>query len=85
MTCRQEILNIIRSLVQDRPDGEFGVAEVIRAMRAQRSQYPKGTVMSHVTSFMCANAPRARNRQYDDLERVGRGRYRLRGDNQRTS
>ncbi|GHF61494.1 hypothetical protein HNQ07_004169 [Deinococcus metalli] len=78
MTCRDEILSVIRRLIQDRPDGEFGLSEVIQAMRTERSPYHKGTIMSYITSFMCANAPSARYRKYNDLERVGRGRYRLR-------
>ncbi|WP_412027898.1 hypothetical protein [Deinococcus yunweiensis] len=81
MTCRDAILHTIRILIRDRPDGLFSPRDVMRIMRAQRSPYALATIEAHITSVMCVNAPPRPGRRFPDLERVSRGRYRLRPAN----
>lgn len=78
MTCRDEILTVVRSLVAGRPGRDFTVLEVVDAMRASGSRYAESTVRTHVTSLMCADAPQHHGTKYADFEHVGHGRYRLR-------
>jgi hypothetical protein len=50
---------------------------VISELRRRRSVYEESTIRTHVTSKMCRNAPDHQDTAYNDLEQVGRGRYRL--------
>lgn len=75
-SCREEILAVLPAV--SGPDGTFEVGSVLAALRARGSRYSDATVRTHVTSRMCADSPDHHGSVYDDLERVGRGRYRLR-------
>lgn len=76
--CREEVLAVARLLhAEGRED--FSPADVVDAMRAAGTRYAESTIRTHVVSRMCADAPDNHGTTYDDLERVGRGRYRLRG------
>jgi len=48
-------------------------------MQRDGTQYEASTILTHVQSRMCADAPDNHGTTYADLERVARGRYRLRG------
>lgn len=73
-TARDEILDAIRRLGTD----VFSIRDVIDELRARGSRYRDSTIRTHITSRMCANAPDHHGTVYPDLERVGRGLYRLR-------
>jgi hypothetical protein len=77
-TCRDEILAAIVRLERESPDGTVSPQDVVDALARMGSRYPASTIRTHVTSKMCADTPEHHARVYDDLERVGRGRYRLR-------
>jgi hypothetical protein len=79
MTARDEVLAAARSLAARSEDGTFSLANVISELRRRRSMYEESTIRTHVTSTMCSNAPDHHGTDYDDLERVDRGRYRLAG------
>ncbi len=74
--CREAILAVLPSVTAQ--DGTFSLASVVAALRAQGCRYGESTIRTHVTSRMCADAPDHHAKTYDDLERVGRGLYRLR-------
>ncbi|GHF54205.1 hypothetical protein HNQ07_003572 [Deinococcus metalli] len=78
MTCRDDILEVIRELVQGRTDQTFGAADVVAGMKARGHQYKELSIRTYVTSTLCAPAPDPTGRRTQDLERVTRGRYRLR-------
>ncbi|THF88416.1 hypothetical protein E7T09_04205 [Deinococcus sp. KSM4-11] len=77
MTYRDEILDVVRDLVRDRPTRQFTLAEVIVEMQERGSACKIPTINTYVSSMMCVNAPRHRRKQYADFERVGPGQYRL--------
>ncbi|WP_412027900.1 hypothetical protein [Deinococcus yunweiensis] len=77
MTCREAILQVVRELVQDRPDRVFWTFEVLERMRWSGSPYPASTIRSAISMEMCVDTASAVPPLYRDLERVGRGRYRL--------
>lgn len=73
MGCRENILDVIRA---ERLD-TFSPSDVIEAMRRAGSPYSSSTIRTHVCSRMCGNAPDHHATVFNDLVRVGRGRYRL--------
>jgi hypothetical protein len=77
-TARQEILTAARQLARRSPDGSFALMEIVGEMRRGGSRYAESTIRTHVTSRMCADSPDHHDTTYDDLERLDRGRYRLR-------
>ena len=76
MGAREELLAAAHSLA-DSGTTLFTPAELIARARAEGSQYPDSTLRTHVVSVMCSNAPVNHGTTYGDLERVGRGLYRL--------
>lgn len=75
-TCRDEILEVANSLVKD-GNGSFTIVQVISEMRRRGSRYAESTIRTHVTSFMCSNAPENHSTTYQDFERIDRGLYRI--------
>lgn len=77
-SARQEILAAARKLSDRSPDRSFSLMDIITELRRSGSRYAESTIRTHVTSRMCANAPDHYGTTYDDFERLGGGRYRLR-------
>jgi hypothetical protein len=57
---------------------DFTVAEIVGQMQLAGTRYAQSTIDTHVRSRLCADAPDNHGTTYADLQRVGRGRYRLR-------
>lgn len=66
-------------MVAQSQDGEFSLACIIAEVKARGSGYSVRTIRTHVTSRMCANAPRNHAVVYNDFWCIdrGSGRYRL--------
>lgn len=66
-------------MVTQSPDGEFSLTGIIAEMKARGSEYSERTIRTHVTSRMCANAPKNHAIVYNDFWCIdrGSGRYRL--------
>ncbi len=77
MTCRDKVLNCAKHIVHQTGRNEFTVQEIINCMQLQGTAYDEQTIRIHVTSKMCANAPKNGGASYDDFEGIGRGLYRL--------
>lgn len=77
MTCRTDILAVARLLSQQSADGTFAAQDVVAALRARGTTHLDTTIRRHVSSEMCRNATGSAAARYHDLERVGRGRFRL--------
>lgn len=78
MTCRDEILKAAEFLARNSGDGTFSPADVVHRMQSLGTEFTESTIRTHVVSRMCHEAPENHASRYDDLERVERGRYRLR-------
>lgn len=76
MTARWEILEAARRL-RGRGLEPFAPADILRELRATGSTYPESTLRTYIVSVMCIDAPSNHAVRYPDLERVGRGQYRL--------
>ena len=83
MTCRDEILAAFLRLATRTSRDTFSPAEIVKEVRSQGSDYQESTIRTHVVSRMCADAPDHHAVVYADLERVGRGLYRLRNNRTR--
>lgn len=77
MTCRDEVIAAFESLARRHGRDTFSPAEIVDEMRRHGSRYRESTIRTHVVSRMCANAPDHHGVVYDDLERTGRGQYKL--------
>jgi hypothetical protein len=77
-TARSEILVTARKLAEQSVDGSFTLLGILAEMRRAGSKYTESTIRTHVTSRMCADAPAHHGTTYDDFQRLGGGRYRLR-------
>lgn len=78
-SARAEILDVIQSLTLRSGRSEVQVREVVDEMRRLRSRYTESTVRTMMTSHMCAQVHGPNIGTYDDLDRIDRGTYRLRG------
>jgi hypothetical protein len=74
--AREQILRAARRLDGGR-GASFTIAEIVAEVRRYGATLADSTIRTHVTSRMCANAPKNHGTVYADLERVDRGRYRL--------
>ncbi len=83
MTCRDEILTAIHRYSSRTSRKVFTAAEIVAEMKSMRSPYRDSTIRTHIVSRMCSNAPDHHAVVYDDLERVGPGKYRLRTEQPR--
>jgi len=77
MTCRDEILACANRIVQQKGINEFSLREIIDCMEAAGTKYKESTIRTHVTSRMCANAPKHHATKFNDFERISHGIYRL--------
>jgi hypothetical protein len=77
-TARAEILATARRLAGQSADGSFTLAQILASMNHAGTLYAESTIRTHVTSRMCADAPDHHATTYDDFQRLGIGRYRLR-------
>jgi len=73
MTARSEILEAAKSLT-NRGISPFSPIQLIREIEQTGTSYPEETLRTHITSWMCVDAP-GHNPSYRDLKRVGHGQY----------
>ncbi len=77
-TCRAEILDAFDRLQRRHGRAVFAPVEIVQEVLAVSDRYPEHTIRTEIVSRMCVEAPVHHAVAYDDLERVDRGRYRLR-------
>ena len=77
LTCRDEILAAIRRLQSRHGRAAFRLDEIAQEVRAATNRYNESTIRTQVVSKLCKQAPVHHGTVYDDLDRVGRGLYRL--------
>ncbi len=76
MTCRDEILSAFERLERRHGRRNLGLSEVVQEVEAAGTDYAESTIRTHISSVMCRDSPVNHGTVYDDLERVGHGRYR---------
>ena len=75
MTCRDAALAAFERLEHRHDRSDFDLAEIVQEVQASGAAFKESTIRTHVTSRMCADAPDRHATTYDDLDRVGHGRY----------
>ncbi|WP_420490571.1 DUF7669 domain-containing protein [Neobacillus niacini] len=75
--CREELLNAVHNIVNKKGKNEFSIMEVIEYMGRENTPYSESTIRTHITSRCCSNAPENHAVVYNDLERIGRGKYKI--------
>jgi hypothetical protein len=75
--AREELLAAARSLGR-RGIAVFSPAQLIAEARSLGTTFPDTTLRTFIVGPMCVNSPDHHAVQYGDLERVGRGLYRIR-------
>ena len=78
MTCRKEIIEAFRRLRRRHGRDTFTPLEIIQEVQAATTRFAESTIRTHVCAHMCKQAPVNAAVVYNDLDRVGRGLYRLR-------
>jgi len=76
-TCRDEILDACKAFTTRSGQQGFEIPDIIEYLHDRGTSYADSTIRTHITSRMCVNAPDNHAVTYPDLERLGRGRYRL--------
>lgn len=77
MTCRDDILAVARELSHVHPSGTFSTQNILQVMRLRKTRHSDAEIRRHISTFMCANAVGPHAAQFQDLERVSRGLYKL--------
>ena len=80
MTCRDAVLASMRRLRSRHGRDMFRLDEIVQEVQAATSNYAESTIRTHVVSKMCKQAPVNHEIVHNDLDRVGRGLYKLRSD-----
>ena len=70
-------LAAMRSLASRHGHNFFKLEVIVAEVYANGSSYKESTIRTHITSSMCKDAPDNHSTVYRDLERLGRGQYRL--------
>lgn len=78
-TCREELREAVKVIVEQKGKNEFSPTEAETFMRNNDTQYKVSTIRTHVTSKCCKNAPQHHQTKYDDFERIDKGLYKLLG------
>lgn len=76
MGAREDLLGAAARLTS-RGQAPFSPADLIAEARNQGCNYPDTTLRTFIVGPMCVNSPDNHAVQYGDLQRVGRGQYRL--------
>ena len=78
-TCREELIEAIKVIINKKRKNEFSPQEAIAYMKLNGTSYQEKTIRTHITSRCCKNAPQNHQTKYEDLERIGVGLYKLLG------
>jgi len=77
MSCRDEVLEMVRTLTAHRSPKTFTIQEVIDGLRDKGTKYSENTIRTHVSSRMCVTAPPHHKSRYRDFQWVSRGLYKV--------
>lgn len=78
MTTKEQVLLAARAITGQRGSSIFSPQDIVDYLRLIGTDLKDSTIRTHVCSVMCHNAPQNHLNKSDELERVGRGLYRLR-------
>ncbi|KOS67773.1 hypothetical protein AEA09_03825 [Lysinibacillus contaminans] len=78
LTCREQLLIIVKQITNHKGENEFTIIELLDAMHKSGSIFKESTIRTHITSRCCANVTKYHHQtHYDDYIRISRGIYAL--------
>jgi hypothetical protein len=75
--CHVQVLAAAKAIVQSKGENDFTIEEVVEWLRIAGSRCARITIVNHVASRCCVNAPGHHAKRYGYFERIGRGKYRI--------
>jgi hypothetical protein len=75
--CHEQVLAAAKAIVQSKGVNDFTIKEVVEWMRIAGSVCARITIVNHMASRCCVNAPSHHAKRYAYFERIGRNRYRI--------
>ena len=78
MTCRDEVIDAMVRLENRHGKSIFQLSLIVNEVLSHTNEYEESTIRTHISARMCAQAPANHAVVTDDLDRVGRGLYKLR-------
>ena len=75
-TCREAVISAFERLERRTSRIDFELLEVVKEVLDHTAEFRESTIRTHVSARMCIQAPENHDPKYDDLDRVGIGRYR---------
>lgn len=76
-TCREEILQTVKFIINEKGVNEFTVKEVVQYMTKNNTTFKESTIKTHITSRCCSNSPQNHPVVYNDFKRIKPGLYML--------
>lgn len=76
-TCREEILQAVKFILNEKGVNEFSVNEVLLYMTKNNTTFKENTIKTHITSRCCSNSPQNHSVIYNDFKRIKPGLYML--------
>lgn len=76
-TCREEILQTVNFIINEKGVNEFTVKEVVQYMINNNTTFKETTIKTHITSRLCSNSPQNHLVVYNDFKRIKPGLYML--------
>ena len=77
MTCRDELLLLIKEHINSKGKNEFTLSEIVNLSKDKNLNFSESTIRTHISSRMCINSPQNHQTKYEDIERINRGNYKL--------
>ena len=77
--CRDEVREAAIAVITQKDENIFAPNEIIRYLKSKGTSYKESTIMTHITSKCCKNAPANHATRYEDFERIGKGLYKVLG------
>ena len=77
-TCRESVIEALDRLERQQRRDVFDLWEIVDEVRRHTRRFKESTIRTHVSSYMCAQAPKNHGTKFSDLDRVSRGQYRRR-------
>lgn len=79
MYCHEIVLEVAQNIVRQQGKNQFSIGECVKAVMASDKTFKENTILTHITSRCCIDAPPNHYTRYDYFERIPGvdGYYRL--------
>jgi len=78
-TCREEVREAAIAVITEKGKNIVTPSEILNYLLNKGTSYSKSTILTHIVSKCCKNAPAHHATRYEDFERIGEGSYKVLG------